>query len=304
MMKPVLLGKGAACRVFAHGDDLARKEFRADSKATTADVRAYMRHEIQCLRKCKACKHVVDVRRVWPCQTKFTMPRLDCTLHDLLSADRDDLAFLPKLLRDMALALACLEENRIVHFDVKPDNILVRGGDFVLIDFGRAEFIDDDEGVIPDQRDPPYGALATQSPEVLKILTREWEGREPTAYYFVDHRSDIYSLGMVLFWCVIGKWVNDERAVAVVRPKMVLGEEENTAVPAIEPAPLSVVRRMHDKMRSRPPTWPVERAVWIDRTNGRHRTLLDIVVNWMVPYATVGRLFPSDLVARLNKKIR
>jgi serine/threonine protein kinase len=302
MQEPVLLGKGAACRVFAHGEN-ARKEFRPDRNHTKSDVQVYMQHEIQCLRKCKACPHIVDVTRVWPCHTKFTMPRLECTLYDRLCADRDNLAFLPKLLRDMALALACLEENRIVHFDVKPDNIMLRGGDFVLIDFGRAELIDDDEGVIPDQHDPPYGALATSSPEVLKILTREWEGKEPTAYYFVDHRSDIYSLGMVLFWCVIGKWANDDR-VAVVRPKMVLGEEENTAVPAIEPTPLSVVRRMHDKARSRPSTWPVERALWLHRTNGQHRTLLEVVVNWMVPYATVGRLFPSDLVARLNKKIR
>ena len=88
---------------------------------------------------------------------------------------------------DIASALACAHRAGIIHGDVKPSNIRVTEDDRVkLVDFGVARFAAQVSG-----SDRVLGTPAYLSPEQI-------EGRKQ------DSRSDLFSLGVVLYEMITG----------------------------------------------------------------------------------------------------
>ena len=96
--------------------------------------------------------------------------------------------------RESADALACAHGQGIIHRDIKPENILLSGGHAIVADFGIARAIDI-AGVRQLTRTGMGGpgTPAYMSPEQLM-------GDHP-----LDGRSDIYSLGCVLYEMLTGK---------------------------------------------------------------------------------------------------
>jgi hypothetical protein len=95
------------------------------------------------------------------------------------------------LIRDVAHGLACIHEAGLVHRDVKPSNVLV-GDDGVarLTDFGLAIEAE------------PLSRI-TQTGEFLG--TPHYDAPEQIQGRAVDHRSDLYALGVVLFQALTGR---------------------------------------------------------------------------------------------------
>ena len=96
--------------------------------------------------------------------------------------------------RETADALAYAHGQGIVHRDIKPENILLSGGHAIVADFGIARAID--VGGVKQLTNTGVagpGTPAYMSPEQLL-------GDRP-----VDSRSDIYSLGCVLYEMLAGK---------------------------------------------------------------------------------------------------
>ncbi|MBI1423702.1 MAG: protein kinase [Gammaproteobacteria bacterium] len=94
------------------------------------------------------------------------------------------------VIKQIALALDYAGKKGYVHRDIKPENIMLHeDGRAILTDFGIAR----DQGVSRGltQTGKAIGTPYFMSPEQTKGLT-------------VDHRSDIYSLGVVLFQAVAG----------------------------------------------------------------------------------------------------
>lgn len=102
------------------------------------------------------------------------------------------LTLLQKLavIEDVARALDFAGSKGYVHRDIKPENILLRSasGDAVLMDFGIARAAETDLSFT--QTGTSLGTPHYMSPEQAKGLG-------------VDHRSDLYSLGVVLYYLLM-----------------------------------------------------------------------------------------------------
>lgn len=86
-------------------------------------------------------------------------------------------------------ALQSVHEAHIVHRDIKPSNIMVRpNGDICLLDFGVAKDMDNQGGTA-------YGTV---------IGTSGYMSPEQADGYSINYRSDIYSLGCVVFFMLTG----------------------------------------------------------------------------------------------------
>src|SRR3990172_7958628 len=101
----------------------------------------------------------------------------------------------------LADALAAAHEQGITHRDLKPDNVMVGAeGRVKVLDFGLAKLRQESLGAIDSQfptesrtgEGQVVGTVAYMSPE-------QAEGRA------VDHRSDIFSLGIVLYEMATGE---------------------------------------------------------------------------------------------------
>jgi serine/threonine-protein kinase len=87
-------------------------------------------------------------------------------------------------------ALSHIHSKGIVHCDIKPHNILLmRNGRIKITDFGIARM----PGVVPDL--PPDQAIGT----VYYVSPEQAEGK------VLDHRSDLYSLGIMMYQMASGK---------------------------------------------------------------------------------------------------
>ncbi len=98
-----------------------------------------------------------------------------------------------RMLKPLAEALAYAHEQGLIHRDVKPSNILLTTrGEPMLTDFGVAKVVDDE--VTQDLT----GTSAT-------VGTPEYMAPEQVVSKSVDHRADIYALGVVFFEMVTGR---------------------------------------------------------------------------------------------------
>lgn len=101
-----------------------------------------------------------------------------------------------KYIKDVARALDAIHAHRVVHCDVKPENIMISANGVAhLIDFGCAV-------QMPSSDHTPS---ATTGPIKMKIGTPEYMSPELTAGKHLDARSDIYALGVTLYHMLVGQ---------------------------------------------------------------------------------------------------
>lgn len=121
-----------------------------------------------------------------------------------------------KLMASVARSLAVVHVLGIVHRDIKPSNIRIERGDAhpVVVDFGLAKFTDE----ISHEPGGELGAAVYQTVVRGRAKgTLPYMSPEQAAGETVDARSDIYSLGVVMFELLTGRLPN-EPASDDIRP--------------------------------------------------------------------------------------
>jgi eukaryotic-like serine/threonine-protein kinase len=127
----------------------------------------------------------------------------------------------------LADGLQHAHQRGVLHHDIKPSNILLGAdGQPLLLDFNLARNL----------RDEPAtavlgGTVAYMSPEHLRALL----SKDPVQKNKVDHRSDIYSLGMVLYEMLTGEGPFSHKgsysAVPVLIELMAMERTQSTVSP-------------------------------------------------------------------------
>ena len=124
----------------------------------------------------------------------YTMPYVEgeTLRHRLIRQRRLPVADAVTITRDVADALSYAHTHNIVHRDIKPENILLEAGHPVVSDFGIARAISVADASRMTGTGIVVGTVDYMSPE-------QASGEE------VDGRSDIYSLGCVLYEMLMGR---------------------------------------------------------------------------------------------------
>ena len=106
---------------------------------------------------------------------------------------------------DIADGLAAAHAAGIVHRDLKPDNIMIRQDGYAKIfDFGLAKLLEPEKPMLGDQTEIAGGpANLTQVGVVMGTVG--YMSPEQVQGSSVDHRSDIFSFGCILFEAVTRK---------------------------------------------------------------------------------------------------
>jgi serine/threonine-protein kinase len=98
-----------------------------------------------------------------------------------------------RILSELADVLAAAHRAKMVHLDIKPDNVFLEGDlkKVLLVDFGIAMAL---TRKVPDSSGGPIvGTPSYMSPEQAQGLPE------------IDHRSDIYSLGALGYCMLVGR---------------------------------------------------------------------------------------------------
>lgn len=141
------------------------------------------------------------------------------TLRDMLKFEHHIPESKLKGIADQILsALEVAHAAKIVHRDIKPDNIIIgANGSIKLMDFGIAKMLTD--GTMT-QTGQVMGSPAYMSPE--QILGKP-----------VDARTDLFSVGVVLYECLSGKKPFEEETITAVAHSIIyVNQEPLLGVPA------------------------------------------------------------------------
>lgn len=137
-----------------------------------------------------------------------------------------------QIVREVADALGFAHSRNVVHRDVKPANILLQGGHAMVADFGIARAIEVAGGEQLTQTGIALGTPAYMSPEQASADSR------------VDGRSDIYSLG-----CVLYEMLGGEPPHTGPSPQAILARQLSGEVRSLRPLRTSVTPALDQVIR-------------------------------------------------------
>ena len=155
--------------------------------------------------------------------TYFVMEYVDgCSLDHHIGTEWLSLERTLRLVYQVAQALASAHEQQIVHRDIKPSNILIdKSGQIKLADFGLAKTLYDSKAL--SASGDLIGTPRYMSPEQVLADPEE-----------VDARTDIYSLGAVMYEMLTGRPpVDGANLLATLRH---LTDEEPAPIEELNPS--------------------------------------------------------------------
>jgi len=124
------------------------------------------------------------------------------TLRDLIGGNELTVPSAIEIVIQVAGALAAAHGAGIVHRDIKPENIVVRPDGYVkVLDFGLAKLLKPENGLADDGQE---AATQNQTAQGVIMGTVSYMSPEQAKGETVDERTDIFSLGVVLYELLAG----------------------------------------------------------------------------------------------------
>ena len=145
-------------------------------------------------------------------------------------------------------ALCEAHKAGIVHRDIKPENVMVRGDGYVkVVDFGLAKLTEPNS---PDGRAEAAGAAFQSTTPGLVMGTASYMSPEQARGQKVDARTDIFSLGVMLYEMVTGRAPFDGETPSHVIVSIL--EKETTPLAEYAPdAPAELQRIINRALRKK-----------------------------------------------------
>jgi serine/threonine protein kinase/tetratricopeptide (TPR) repeat protein len=189
------------------------------------------------------------------------------------------------LVARLAEGLHHAHERGVLHRDIKPSNILISvDGQPLLLDFNLAQ----DQHADPAQA-VLGGTVAYMAPEQLRAVA----GRSAALAQSVDERSDIYSLGMVLYETLTGHSPFDQSASYSVMPLLMeaMALERSRATPSLRRERLDVPWSLESIVRKCLTPDPAERYQRADHlAEDLRRFLEDLPLKYAPELSQVERI--------------
>ncbi len=205
-----LLGSGGMGEVFQAQDTMLQRKvaLKLLPRQFTQDPTRVRRFE-QEARAASALNHphIITIYEIGEAAgTRFIATELveGQTLRELIDGPRLEIAEILKIGAQAASALAAAHEAGIVHRDIKPANLMWRRDGFIkVLDFGLAKLADH---VSPNDLTEAGRVMGT-----INYMSPEQAMGEP-----LDPRTDIFSLGVVLYELATGRRLFDGPSEAAV----------------------------------------------------------------------------------------
>jgi len=163
-----------------------------------------------------------------------------------------------RLLSEVADALAWAHRQGIVHRDIKPENVMLSAGHAVVTDFGIAKAI----SLAADVDDEATAGVALGTPA---YMSPEQVSADPG----VDHRTDIYSFGILAYELLTGHtpFRGDTKA-ATAAAHLTKAPEPLPSTAGIPPALADLVMRCLEKDPDHRPQHAVDLVHALERLRG------------------------------------
>ncbi len=194
-----LIRLGSTCQVWEgikdDGNHYALKVLRPEQRGNKEEI-AFLKHEYEIASTLNHKNVIKIVEYVTDADTPFIVLELfsEINLKQALRRGPEPIAFmLSSIIEQSVESLYYLHSKGYVHCDIKPDNLLInREGLVKLIDFTIAKKIRTGIGKLFGGRNKVEGTRSYMSPEQIRGQA-------------LDPRSDIYSLGCMMYELLVGK---------------------------------------------------------------------------------------------------
>lgn len=220
------LGEGAMSVVYMAEDTLLgrRVAFKVlSAKPHARNFRARMLREARAISSVNH-RHIATIHEYGETlegQPYIVMELVDGpTLGNLIRDGALTLERTVEIIADVAEGLTEAHRRGIIHRDIKPSNVAINEhGEVKILDFGIAKHLnggESAEGTLNAQ-----AVLTTQTGEGTWVGTPLYSSPEQALGMKVDARSDLFSLGSLLYECIAGRPAFDGDNALAVRAKVV-----------------------------------------------------------------------------------
>jgi len=223
-----------SCKDLHLSRTICYKSIRKELMDNTVEQRRFLREaRVTAMLQHPSTVPVYELGRDLHARCYFTMKLVQgYTLRELLDPhyrDRYDLTQLIDVIVRVAHGLDYAHTHGVVHRDIKPGNILVGPfGEVLILDWGLAK-VWTRAGTSPEP--PPEKTGAIESEELT--ITRQGELEGTVSYMSpeqirrdadIDHRTDVFSLGTILFEILTGQRPTKGERVPEVLEEVLHGE--------------------------------------------------------------------------------